>query len=176
MTAESGGWGPYRSTIGDALAACEDYLGRLGRSLAGEIAPDRFYFGDKAEGLRDAAQALVDRVEDVEWWLGECSADVPGNPDQCGRSVGHAGPHQPAAASPEQRVLTEARSAATALRRLTDRLAWGLLTVRAGAGVADPCALADELRQVGVRLSRTASALEALEALGAAPAHAAGDH
>ena len=172
MTAESGTWGPYRSTIGDALASCEDYLGRLRRSLAGEIAPDRLYFADKAQGLRDAAQALVDRVEDVEWWLGECAAEVPETAEECGRSVGHAGPHEPAAASREQRVLAEARSVATVLRRLTDGLAWGLLTIRAGAGVVDPCALAEELRRVGARLSGTASELERLNA---APSHAAGN-
>ena len=172
MSAGSGSWGPYRSTVEEALTICEDYLGRLRRSLDGEIAPDRLYFGDKSHDLRDAAQALVDRVDDVEWWLGQCAAQVPGTAEECGRSVGHSGPHQPAATRPEQRILTEARSVATALRRLTDRLAWGLLTVRADAGVADPRALADELRPIGPRLSRTASAIEAL---GAAPSHAAGD-
>jgi hypothetical protein len=40
--------GPYRATIEDHPDTCADYLGRLRRSLTGEIAPDRHYFADKA--------------------------------------------------------------------------------------------------------------------------------
>jgi hypothetical protein len=48
MTKPNGPWGPYRATIEDHLDICADYLSRLRRSLAGEIAPDRHYFADKA--------------------------------------------------------------------------------------------------------------------------------
>jgi hypothetical protein len=41
-------WGPYLAAIEGHLDTCADYLGRLRRSLAGEIAPDRHYFADKA--------------------------------------------------------------------------------------------------------------------------------
>jgi hypothetical protein len=59
-------------------------------------------------------------------------------------------------------VLAIARAVAAEHRRVTDRLAWGLLTVRAEAGVTDPRSLAAELRQVGRRLSLTVSSLEAM--------------
>jgi hypothetical protein len=44
-------WGPYRAAIEDHLASCADYLDRLQRSLAGEIAlladhPAGLAFGD----------------------------------------------------------------------------------------------------------------------------------
>jgi hypothetical protein len=152
-------WGPYRCAVEERLDTCDDYLRRLRRSLAGEIAPDRFYFGDKAHALRDAAQVLVDHVEDVEWWLGGCTAET-GAGNECGRASGHAGPHRPDRR--ERRVLAIARAVAAEHRRVTDRLAWGLLTVRAEAGVTDPRSLAAELRQVGRRLSLTVSSLEAM--------------
>jgi hypothetical protein len=52
-------WGPYRATIEDHLDTCGDYLDRLRRSLAGEIAPDRHYFADKAHHLHTAARRMV---------------------------------------------------------------------------------------------------------------------
>ena len=55
-------WGPYRSTIEDDLATCADYLGRLQRSLAGEIAPDRHYFHDKVHQLQKRATPRVEPV------------------------------------------------------------------------------------------------------------------
>ena len=124
-------WGPYRSAVEERLAACEDLLGRLRRSLAGGVSADRLYFSDKAHGLRDAAQSLVDRVDDVEWWLGACAASVGGG--TCGRTVGHLGAHRPEDECREQQLLAVARLWATAYRRSTDRLAWSLLAVRAGA-------------------------------------------
>jgi len=126
-------WGPYRSGVEECVAACEDLLGRLRRSLAGEIAGDRLYFCDKAHGLRDAAQALVDRADDIEWWLGACPetmADGAG----CGRAAGHPGDHRRDGECREQQLLAAARSQAATSRRQADRLAWSLLAVRAGAG------------------------------------------
>jgi hypothetical protein len=40
-------WGPYRATIEDHVDTCIDYLSRLRRSLAGEIAPNRDYFAER---------------------------------------------------------------------------------------------------------------------------------
>jgi hypothetical protein len=172
MTGGGDCWGPYRSAVQERLDICDDYLGRLRRSLAGEIAPDRFYFGDKAHALRDAAQALIDGVDDVEWWLGTCGAEMRGDGtgdaaeiSECGRAAGHPGPHLPDGRCPEQEVLARARAVANELGCATDRLAWGLLTVRAGADITNPRSLAVELRQIGAQLSRTATALEALEAV-----------
>jgi hypothetical protein len=163
-------WGPYRCTVADRLAACEDYLGRLRRSLAGEIAPDRHYFAEKALALRDAAQTLVEGTEDVEWWLGACTHKVAANgPDEdsesfaeCGRAAGHPGSHQDEDRCPEQLALGEMRRLARALQHLTDRVGLDLLHVRAGAGVTDPEALARDLRQVNAGITRAVSAAIAL--------------
>lgn len=126
-------WGPHREAVEECLAACEDLLGKLRRSLAGETALERLSFADKAHKLRDAAQALVDRVDDVEWWLGACAVPTGGG-TRCGRSAGHPGAHRPEDDCREQQLLAVARLWATAYRRSTDRLAWSLLAVRAGAG------------------------------------------
>jgi hypothetical protein len=65
------GWGPYRSVVGDALASCVDYVGRLQRSFNAEIASDHFYFLDKASALLEAAELLVSRCEEVDRWISE---------------------------------------------------------------------------------------------------------
>lgn len=168
-TIERDDWGPLRPPVEDQLLACEDYLGRLRRSFDGEIAPDRHYFEEKAHLLRDAAQALVERVVDVEWWLGSCTEEIVlTDPDGsttivgCGRAVGHRVPHQDEDLCPDRRILVEVRSVVRALCHATDRLAWGLLTVRAGAGVTDAETLASELRPLPGRLSNAVSALAAL--------------
>lgn len=69
-------WHPYRSTVEDHLGSCTDYLGRLRRSLAGEIAPDRRYFADKAHQLHAATRRMVRLVQDIDSWLGECTAQT----------------------------------------------------------------------------------------------------
>jgi hypothetical protein len=76
MTDTPDPWGPYRPTIEDHLDACADYLGRLRRSLAGEIAPDRHYFADKAHELHSAARRMLRVVQDIDRWLGECAATI----------------------------------------------------------------------------------------------------
>ena len=68
------GWGRYRSVVGDALASCVDYVGRLQRSFNYEIANDRFYFMDKASALLEAAELLVRRCEEVDGWIKEMPA------------------------------------------------------------------------------------------------------
>ena len=65
--------GPLWPPVEDRLLACEYFVGRLRRLYDGEIAPDRHYFEEKARYLRDAAQALVERVENLEWWMATCS-------------------------------------------------------------------------------------------------------
>lgn len=40
-------WGDWHESIADGLASATDYLSRCQCSLAGEIAPDRFYFAEK---------------------------------------------------------------------------------------------------------------------------------
>jgi hypothetical protein len=164
-------WGPYRPSVEERLGGCEDYLGRLRRSLAGEIAPDRHYFDDKAHQLRDAVQSLVDHVDDIEWWLGMCAEQMVQEHAEgctsiadCGRAAGHAGPHREEERCPEQHVLAEVRAASRALRLVTDRLAWGLLTLRAEAGVTDAPTLAGDLRQVQRQLGMALSSLEAVAA------------
>ena len=126
-------WGPYRSSVEECLVACEDLLGRLRRSLDGGISADRLYFSDKVHSLRDAAQSLVDRVDDVEWWLGACPERMADGAE-CGRAAGHPGDHQRDGECREQQLLAAAREQATAHRRTADRLAWSLPAVRAGAG------------------------------------------
>jgi hypothetical protein len=171
-TSERNHWGAYRCTVSDRLAACEDYLGRLRRSLAGDIAPDRHYFAEKALALRDAAQTLVEGAEDVEWWLGACTHTVAvkgADEDsesvaECGRAAGHHGPHLDEVRCPEQLALAEMRRVARAVQHLTDRLAWGLLSAWAGDGVTDSEALVRELRQVKVGITRAVSAAAALAA------------
>jgi hypothetical protein len=92
-------WGPYRPAVEDHVAACADYLGRLQRSLAGEIAPDRQYFNDKAYQLQEVARGLVRRGQDIERWLNACNASVPRAEEgfsglaACERAAGHTGPH-----------------------------------------------------------------------------------
>jgi uncharacterized protein YukE len=93
-------WGPYRATIEDHLDACADYLSRLRRSLAGEIAPDRHYFADKAHQLHSAARGMVRIVQDVDRWLGDCGATVEHSDADGGRYIcectlpaGHDGTH-----------------------------------------------------------------------------------
>jgi hypothetical protein len=83
MSAEVGarsGWGDYRDYIGDALACCVDYVGRLQRSFDGEIAPDRHYFLEKAEELQYWATNLVARCEEIQKFI-EANREAEGSSD-----------------------------------------------------------------------------------------------
>ena len=92
-------WGPYRVTIENHLETCADYLGPLRRSLAGEIAPDRHYFADKAYQLHTAAHRMVRIVQDIDRWLGECGTTVEHDDAgtrfiaECTLPAGHDGIH-----------------------------------------------------------------------------------
>jgi hypothetical protein len=63
------GWREYQPYIGDALESCVDHVGRLQRSIEGEIAPDRYYFVEKASALREWATILLLRCEESERWI-----------------------------------------------------------------------------------------------------------
>jgi hypothetical protein len=99
MTDTPDPWGPYRAAIEDHLDTCADYLGRLRRSLAGEIAPDRHYFADKAHQLHAAARRMVRIVQDIDRWLGECGTTVEHDAadgthvGECTLPAGHDGAH-----------------------------------------------------------------------------------
>jgi hypothetical protein len=124
-------WGPYRPAIEDHLASCADYLGRLQRSLAGEIAPDRHYFRSKAHQLEQVARSLVRRAQDIERWLDACEAPVvchePGasHVATCELPRGHRGAHDD---NPPPTGAEQARDAARDLTDLaaqaSDRLGW----------------------------------------------------
>jgi hypothetical protein len=96
----AGPGGPYRAAIEDHLDSSADYLGRLRRSLAGGIAPDRHYFADKAHQLHNAARRMLRIVQDIDHWLGECGttlehdeADGTRLIGECTLPAGHDGPH-----------------------------------------------------------------------------------
>jgi hypothetical protein len=124
-------WGPYRPAVEDQMAACADYLGRLQRSLAGEIAPDRHYFNDKAYQLQELARALVRRGQDIERWLNVCNASVPRAEEgssglaACERAAGHTGPHDddppPTLA---ERLCDEARALTDLTEQASHRVGW----------------------------------------------------
>ncbi len=158
----TGPWGPFHDHIGEGLAHCADYLGRLQRSLVGEIAPDRHYFGAKARALRDASVGLLGRVRDVERWLGSCDADyeADGATGSCGLAAGHAGAHDEGPSRAE-RLGQRADALASVATEVADTLAWATLAVDAsdeGDDVAD--ALRASARRLG-ELRRGAGELAA---------------
>lgn len=83
MRAELNCWGPYRSVIEERLVACEDSLGRLRRSFTGEIAPDRFYFGDKACAMRRRHSSTGSTTS-----TGGSASAAPESPERTSRSAG----------------------------------------------------------------------------------------
>ena len=132
MTNTADPWGPYRATIEDHLDTCADYLGRLRRSLAGEIAPDRHYFADKAHQLHTAARRTVRITQDLDRWLGECAAttehaeaDGTRFTAECTLPAGHHGAHDhgdvPLAA---RHVTGELRDLADAVDRISEGFGW----------------------------------------------------
>lgn len=148
-TTTTGPWGPYRDHVEEGLAHCVDYLGRLQRSLADEIAPDRHYFLTKATALRDAAVGVLGRARDVERWLGSCEP---------GHGIDADGDDHP---SPAERAGERAEALAAMATEVADGLAWATLAVDAGKDgpeVAD--ALVDAARQLE-KLARGAASLAA---------------
>jgi hypothetical protein len=162
-TTTTGPWGPYRDHVEEGLANCADYLGRLQRSLAGEIAPDRHYFTTKAAALRDAAVSLLGRARDVERWLGSCEAGYGADGDEvrsCTRPAGHVGGHDDRP-SPAERADGRAEAVAALATEVADGLAWATLAVDAGDdGPEVTDALVDAARRLG-ELARGAASLAA---------------
>ena len=129
-----GPWGPWHDHIGEGLAHCADYLGRLQRCLAGEIAPDRHYFGTKARALRDASVGLLRRARDVERWLGACDADYEdagGAVGSCGLPAGHAGDHDEGP-TPAERLAERADALAAVATEVADTLGWASVALDTG--------------------------------------------
>ena len=124
-------WGPYREPIQELLEGCADYLGRLQRSLAGEIAPDRHYFNEKAALLQLTAVSLVRYGQDVERWLQECGTDIT-QEDETGRYIeectlpgGHDGDHTAALhRSPATTAAERARDLADRTDKVSRQLGW----------------------------------------------------
>lgn len=159
-------WGPYRTTIEDHLDTCTDYLNRLRRSLAGEIAPDRHYFADKAHQLYQAAHRLVRLGQDTERWLADCAAPIQERLDdgtssfgECALPAGHTGDHR---ASPDQflgeRLCGAARKVADEAERISHRLGRHALAIdrqraRATSAMAED---RDALREMAVNLEEVA--------------------
>ena len=191
MTNTADPWGPYRATIEDHLDTCADYLGRLRRSLAGEIAPDRHYFADKAHQLHTAARRMVRIVQDIDRWLGECAATIDhAEADgtrftaECTLPAGHQGAHDhgdvPLAA---RHVTGELRDLADAVDRISEGFGWTARDIdRDLAGAPGPIAnrhdafanLAASLDTVTRRTGRLAADVRRAETRAPGPAARAG--
>jgi hypothetical protein len=151
MTDTPDPWGPYRATIEDRLDTCADYLDRLRRSLAGEIAPDRHYFADKAHEVHTAARRMLRIVQDIDRWLGECPAtiehvDTDGARfiSECALPAGHQGSHDDSGRLLAGRCVTgELRDLADAVDRISEGFGWTAPDVdRDIAGAPGPIATA----------------------------------
>jgi hypothetical protein len=149
-------WHPYRSSVEEHLGTCTDYLGRLRRSLAREIAPDRHYFTDKAHQLHAATRRMVRLVQDIDSWLGDCPAQTDHlDPDgeryvvDCTLPAGHEGPHHDGdRLLPGRRLTGELRDLADAVERISQQFGWNAATVdrdlaRAPGAANGPDALAN---------------------------------
>lgn len=127
-------WGPYRSAITEQFASCHDYLTRLQRSLAGQIAPDRHYFNSKAAALADAARRLQRLGQDIERWLDACDHPMTiQDPDAvyttpCTRPARHSGPHDDHD-SPVEGAITAARDLADRADGMARRVGWTALSI-----------------------------------------------
>jgi hypothetical protein len=125
-------WGPYRATIEDQIETRADYLSRLRRSLAGEIASDRHYFSDKAHQLHTAACRMDRMVQDVDRWLGDCPATIEHvDPDgsrftaDCTLPAGHHGAHNDANRPPASgQLVGELRDLADTVERVSQQFGW----------------------------------------------------
>jgi hypothetical protein len=159
-------WGAYRPAIEDHLAACADYLGRLERSLTGEIAPDRHYFSDKAHQLHQSARRLERLVQDTDRWLAGCHARVEHRYEdgtrslgECELPAGHDGDHDgDLARLAGETLCVRARDLADDTERLSHRLGWIAPNLdRQQCGISAIAAKdREELRDAGALLERVA--------------------
>jgi hypothetical protein len=162
-------WHRYRSTVEDHLGTCTDYLGRMRRSLAGEVDPDRHYFADKAHQLHAATRRMVRLVQDIDSWLGDCPAQTDHvDPDgeryvvDCTLPAGHQGPHDDGnRLLPGRRLTGELRDLADAVERISQQFGWDAPAVdrdvaRAPGAADGPDALADLATNLDSIARRTA--------------------
>ena len=156
-------WGAWHESIADGLASAADYLSRCQRSLAGEIAPDRFYFADKARALRDAAIALVRRCHEVERWLGECGTDIETTAVDggavfwatCALPSGHDGPHDDSPpSSPALRADQAFEMLHSEAVQVGDTIAWA--AVRTDPAAEDVTEALDQARAKLIEVGRRA--------------------
>ena len=156
------------------------YLGRLRRSLSGEVAPDRHFFADKAHQLHAAARRMVRIVQDVDRWLGECGTTVEHSDadgtrfiGECTLPAGHEGTHEDDGTRQlvAARITGELRELADAVDRLSDHFGWNApavyhdLTGALGtiANSSDALAnLAASLDTIGHRTTRLAGQIRAV--------------
>jgi hypothetical protein len=184
MTDTPDPWGPYRATIEDHLDTCADYLGRLRRSLVGEIAPDRHYFADKAHQLHTAARRMVRIVQDIDRWLGDCgttlehgAADGTHVVSECTLPAGHDGSHDDNGAGRlvAARIGGELRDLADAVERISEHFGWRApavdrdLTRAAGTLANSHDALANLGASLDTIRHRTTRLTEQLRAAGVEP-------
>ena len=181
MSDTPGPWGPYQATIQDHLDSCADYLGRLRRSLAGEIAPDRNYFADKAHQLHNAARRMVRIVQDIDRWLGECGMTVEHDQadgtrliGECTLPAGHDGAHDDDGAGRlvAGRITGELRDLADTVERVSQHFGWSAPAVDrdltdAPGTVANSCDalanLAVSLDTIGRRTIRLAEQIRVID-------------
>jgi hypothetical protein len=165
VSRQADSWGPYRATMEDHLANCADYLSRLERSVAGTIAPDRYYFNDKARQLLLAARDLVRRGQDIERWVNGCGTtmdrahDVQVSRARCELPAGHAGDHDDdPPTAPAEQACANARDLADLSDLVAHRLRWLAPTLdqraATGAGPADDDR--ESLRDAAATLERVA--------------------
>jgi hypothetical protein len=179
MTDRPDPWGLYRATIEDHLDTCADYLGRLRRSLAGEIAPDRHYFADKAHQLHSAARRMVRIVQDIDRWLGECGTVDHDDADgtrvigECTLPAGHEGTHDDGAGRlVAARITGELRDLAEAVERISQHFGWSAPAVdrdltgaagtiaNSGDALANLAASLDTIRRRTTRLTQQVRAFD----------------
>ncbi|MGH9190876.1 MAG: hypothetical protein ACRDZ0_00165 [Acidimicrobiales bacterium] len=174
-------WGPYRATIEDHFETCADYLGRLRRSRAREIAPDRHYFADKAHQLHAAARRMVRIVQDIDRWLGECGTTVEHHDAdgihviaECSLPAGHDGTRDDDGAGRlvAARITGELRDLADAVERISQHFGWRAPAVDrdltgAGGTIANShdalANLAASLDTIGRRTTRLTEQLRAVD-------------
>lgn len=165
MRRQTDSWGPYRATIEDHLATCADYLSRLDRSVAGEIAPDRYYFNEKARQLLQAARRLLRRGQDIERWLGQCGTTVERAYDGqvyrglCELPAGHTGDHDDGPPStPAEQACADSWELADLSDQITHRLGWlaPVIDQRAATGAGPADDECESLRDAAATLGRVA--------------------
>jgi hypothetical protein len=173
-------WGPYRATIEDHLDSCADYLGRLRRSLAGEIARTATTSLTRPTSYTTPPAGCCASCKTST--TGSASAARPSNtttPTARGSSAnahcaGHYGTHDDNGAGRllASRITGELRHLADTVERISQHFAWSAPTVDrdltdAPATAANsrdaPANLAVSLDTIGRRTTRLADKIRAID-------------